>query len=34
VLYIVYKVLACNWPHSVGQNHFFVKIFFIRNSAI
>jgi hypothetical protein len=27
-------VLVCNWPHSVGQNHFFVKMLFIRDSAI
>jgi hypothetical protein len=27
-------LLVCNWPHSVGQNHFFVKILFIRDSAI
>jgi hypothetical protein len=27
-------VLVCNWPHSVGQNHFFLKMFFNRDSAI
>jgi len=27
-------VLVCNWPHSVGQNHFFVKMFFNRDFAI
>jgi hypothetical protein len=27
-------VLVCNWPHSVGQNHFFVKMFFNRDSNI
>jgi hypothetical protein len=27
-------MLVCNWPHSVGQNHFFVKMLFIRDSAI
>jgi len=27
-------LLVCNWPHSVGQNHFIVKMFFIRDSAI
>jgi len=28
------SLLVCNWPHSVGQNHFFVKIPFNRDSAI
>jgi hypothetical protein len=28
------SLLVCNWPHSVGQNHFFVKMFFIRDSVI
>jgi hypothetical protein len=27
-------LLVCNWPHSVGQNHFFVKMLFNRDSAI
>jgi len=27
-------LLVCNWPHSVRQNHFFVKMFFIRDSVI
>jgi hypothetical protein len=27
-------VLVCNWPHSVGQNHFFVKMFLNRDFAI
>jgi len=27
-------VLVCNWPHSVGQNHFFVKMLFNKDSAI
>jgi hypothetical protein len=27
-------LLVYNWPHSVGQNHFFVKMFFIRDSDI
>jgi hypothetical protein len=27
-------LLVCNWPHSVGQNHFFVNMLFIRDSAI
>jgi hypothetical protein len=27
-------MLVCNWLHSVGQNHFFVMMFFNRNSAI
>jgi len=27
-------VLVCNWPHSVGQNHFFVMMLFNRDSAI
>jgi hypothetical protein len=27
-------MLVCNWPHSVGQNHFFVKMLFNRDSAI
>jgi len=22
------KLLVCNWPHSVKQNHFFIKMFF------
>jgi len=29
-----HKLLVCNWPHSVGQNHFFVKTLFNRDSAI
>jgi len=28
------SLLVCNWPHSVGQNHFFVKMLFIKDSAI
>jgi hypothetical protein len=27
-------MLVCNWSHSVGQNHFFVNMLFIRDSAI
>jgi hypothetical protein len=27
-------LLACSWPHSVGQNHFFVMMLFNRDSAI
>jgi hypothetical protein len=27
-------LLVCNWPHSVGQNHFFVKMLFNRDSSI
>jgi hypothetical protein len=27
------NVLVCNWPHSVGQNHFIVKMLFNRNFA-
>jgi len=27
-------MLVCNWPHSVGQNHFFVMMLFNRDSAI
>jgi len=27
-------LLVCNWPHSIGQNHFFVKMLYIRDSAI
>jgi hypothetical protein len=27
-------LLVCNWPHSVGQNHFFVKMLFNKDSAI
>jgi hypothetical protein len=27
-------LLVCNWPHYVGQNHFFVNMLFIRDSAI
>jgi hypothetical protein len=27
-------LLVCNWPHSVGQNHFIVKMLFNRDSAI
>jgi hypothetical protein len=27
-------MLVCNWPHSVGQNHFYVIMFFNRDSAI
>jgi hypothetical protein len=27
-------MLVSNWPHFVGKNHFFVKMFFIRDSAI
>jgi hypothetical protein len=27
-------LLVCNWPHSVGQNLFFVKMIFNRDSAI
>jgi hypothetical protein len=28
------SLLVCNWPHSVGQNHFFVKMLFNRDFAI
>jgi hypothetical protein len=28
------KLLVCNWPHSVGQNHFVVKMLFNRDSTI
>jgi len=28
------SLLVCNWPHSVGENHFFVKLLFNRDSAI
>jgi hypothetical protein len=28
------SLLVCNWPHSVGQNHFFVMMLFNRDSAI
>jgi hypothetical protein len=31
---VVYVLLVCNWPHSVGQNHFFVQMLFNRDSAI
>jgi hypothetical protein len=27
-------LLVCNWPHSVGQNHFVVKMLFKRDSTI
>jgi len=27
-------VLVCNWPYSVGQNHFVVKMLFNRDSTI
>jgi len=27
-------LLVCNWPHSVGQNHLFVKMLFNRDSTI
>jgi hypothetical protein len=27
-------VLVCNWPHSIGQNHLFVKMLFNKDSAI
>jgi hypothetical protein len=27
------SLLVCNWPHSVGQNHFFEKMLFNRDSA-
>jgi len=27
-------LLVCKWPHFVGQNHIFVKMFFNRDSAI
>jgi hypothetical protein len=27
-------MLVCNWLHSVGQNHFSIKMFFNRDSAI
>jgi len=27
-------MLLCNWPHSVGQNHFVVKMLFNRDSTI
>jgi hypothetical protein len=27
-------LLVCNWPHSVGQNHFIVMMLFNRDSAI
>jgi hypothetical protein len=28
------KLLVCNWPHSIGQNHLFVKMLFNKDSAI
>jgi hypothetical protein len=28
------SLLVCSWPHYVGQNHFFVKILFNKDSAI
>jgi hypothetical protein len=28
------SLLVCNWPHSVGQNHFFENMLFNRDSAI
>jgi hypothetical protein len=31
---MIADLFVCNWPHSVGQNHFFVKMLFIRDSAI
>jgi len=27
-------LLVCNWPHSVGQNHFIGMMLFNRDSAI
>jgi hypothetical protein len=27
-------MLVCNWPHSVGQNHFIVNVLFNRDSTI
>jgi len=27
-------MLVCSWPHSVGQNHFFVMMLFNKDSAI
>jgi hypothetical protein len=27
-------LLVCNWPHSIGQNHFFAMMLFNRDSAI
>jgi len=27
-----HPLLVCNWPHSVGQNHFFVMMLLNRNS--
>jgi hypothetical protein len=27
-------LLVCNWPHSIRQNHFFVKMLFNRDFAI
>jgi hypothetical protein len=27
-------MLVCNWPHSVGQNHLYVKMLFNKDSAI
>jgi hypothetical protein len=27
-------MLVCNWPHSVGQNHFVVKMLFNKDSTI
>jgi hypothetical protein len=27
-------LLVCNWPHSVGQNHFIIMMLFNRDSAI
>jgi hypothetical protein len=28
------SLLVCNWPHYVGQNHFYVMMLFNRDSAI
>jgi hypothetical protein len=28
------SLLVCNWPYSVGQNHFFVMMLFNRDSVI
>jgi len=30
----LYKMLVCNWLHSIGQNHFYIMMLFNRDSAI
>jgi hypothetical protein len=34
LLFFFSVLLVCNWPHSVGQNHFFVMMLLNRDSAI